>query len=54
MNYKQYRLAKRKGELIQQVRLVKTRTSNKWYKPWEYKIEYEYGEWEDLPIVEVE
>lgn len=36
-----------------QARSVRTKTNNKWYKPWEYTIEREYGEWEDIPFVEV-
>jgi len=54
IKYTQYRLAKRNGEIIQQVRTIISHTKNKWYKPWEYHIEYEHGEWEDIPIVEVE
>jgi hypothetical protein len=49
--YKQYRLAKRNGEIVQQTRQVSTTTKNKWYKPWEYTCEYEYSEWEDLPFI---
>ena len=53
MNYSQYRLAKRNGEIVQQVRQVSTTTKNKWYKPWEYTCEYEYSEWKDLPFIEL-
>lgn len=53
MEYTQYRLAKRDGEIIMQARSVRTKTNNKWYKPWEYTIEREYGEWKDIPFVEV-
>ena len=54
MNYKQFRLAKRNGEIVQQFRTIISNTKAKWYKPWEYKVEYEYGEWEDIPIPELE
>jgi hypothetical protein len=53
MTYTQYRLAKRNGELIQQKRSLEIITKNKWYKPWEYKSECVYGEWEDIEIPEV-
>lgn len=53
MMYKQYRIAKRDGEIIQQVRTVKTTTTNKWWKPWEYLVEREYSDWVDIPIVEL-
>lgn len=55
MRYKQWRLAKRKnGELIQQCRYVESKYHTKWYKPWHTEVEYEYGEWIDLPFVEIE
>ncbi len=53
MRYKQWRLAKRDGEIVQQCRTVIVTTTNKWYKPWEYQSHYEYGEWEDVPLVEL-
>ena len=53
MRYKQWRLAKRNGEIVQQCRTVIITTTNKWYKPWEYQSHYEYGEWEDVPLVEL-
>ena len=55
MNYQQYRLAKRNGEIIQQIRTMKSTVyTPKWYKPWDVRVEYEYGEWIDLPFVEIE
>jgi hypothetical protein len=53
MTYKQYRLARRDGELIQQERTITSTINNKWYKPWEYHVEYEHTEWKDIPIVDV-
>ena len=50
MTYKQYRLAKRNGEIVQQCRTVTITTTNKWYKPWEYQSHIEHGEWEDIPF----
>lgn len=48
----QYRLARRDGELVQQRRYVTSTTKNKWWKPWEYHVEYNEGEWVDFPIPE--
>lgn len=49
----QYRIAKRDGEIIQQRRYVTSTTKNKWYKPWEYTVDYEYSDWIDIPMVEM-
>ena len=54
MRYKQYRLAKRNGELVQQVRTMEITVTNKWYMPWQLEERVEYGEWVDIPIPEVE
>ena len=53
MQYNQYRIAKRDGEIIQQTRTVTSTTKNKWYMPWLYTVQREYSEWVDLPIVEL-
>ena len=54
MRYKQYRLAKRNGELVQQIRTMEIIITNKWYKPWAFEKRIEYSEWVDIPILEVE
>ncbi len=51
MTYYQWRLAKRNGEIVQQRRLITSKTKNKWWKPWEYAVEYDHGEWEDVEMV---
>ncbi len=51
--YYQWRLAKCNGEVFQQRRLVTATTRNKWYKPWEYTVDYTYGEWETIDMVEI-
>lgn len=54
MKYKQWRIAKRDGQIIQQVRTVTSRVTNaKWWKPWAYKVEYDYSEWFDEPLEEL-
>jgi hypothetical protein len=53
MTYYQWRLAKRNGEIVQQRRIIKTTTKNKWWKPWEYSVEYDHGEWEDVEMVAI-
>ena len=54
MRFVQFRLAKRNGELVQQSRIKISTTTSKWYKPWEVKTETYEGEWQDVPILEVE
>jgi len=55
--YVQYRLAKRNGEIVQQKRnfTTKTRGITPWWKFWEYEfvVDTEYGEWEDIPWIEL-
>jgi hypothetical protein len=51
MTYYQWRLAKRNGEIVQQRRLITSTTKNKWWKPWEYAVECDHGEWEDVEMV---
>ena len=54
MTYYQWRLAKRNGEIVQQRRLITSKTKNKWWKPWEYAVEYDHGEWEDVEMVVIQ
>jgi hypothetical protein len=54
MTYYQWRLAKRGLEIVQQRRLVTTTTTNKWWTPWEYITEHTYGEWEDVPMEQIQ
>jgi hypothetical protein len=59
-NYTQFRLAKRNGEIVQQKRsfTANTRSITPWWKFWpfweyEFVVDTEYGEWEDVPWVEL-
>lgn len=57
--YNQYRLAKRKGEITQQYRVVTSTTKHAYplWKIWRwgtYVVDYEYGEWIDMPMEEIE
>lgn len=54
MKYYQWRLAKRNNEIVQQRRLVTTTTKNKWWKPWEYVLEVDHGDWEDVPMASIQ
>lgn len=59
MRYQQFRIAKRKGEIIQQRRYVNTTSVAlfKWWQFWkwfEYEVDIKREPWEDLPIVDVE
>ena len=58
MIYKQYRLAKRNGEIVQQVRMaiVTAKPTHPIWKIWKLHqctYNYEYTEWTDIPIVEL-
>ena len=54
LTYHQQRLAKRDGEIVQQQRIVKSTSKvAKWYRPWESVVEREYGDWVDVPFVEL-
>ena len=58
MRYAQYRLVKKDGEIVQQRRYftIETRPAFKWWQVWkwgEFESFYDYGEWEDMPFVEV-
>lgn len=53
--YKQYRIARRYGDIVQQNRTVTVYTKHK-HPLWQfwnwgvYECNYEYSEWEDVPI----
>jgi len=51
MTYRQYRLAKRDGEIVQQTRTVKVYDDNPWYTLFGLNYSREYTEWEDVPFV---
>jgi hypothetical protein len=57
--YKQYRLAKRNGEIVQQERLV-TADTKRVYPVWQfwhwglYEVTYNYGEWKDIPFADAD
>ena len=58
MRYQQYRIAKRNGEIVQQCRYATSSTKNKypWWQFWNwsiYEVSYDYTEWEDIPMVEL-
>ncbi len=58
-HYKQFRLAKRHGDIVQQYRTVtsKSKVSYPWWAFWKwgiYDVHHEYGKWADIPIVELE
>jgi hypothetical protein len=57
MTFTQYRLEKRNGEIVKQKRTIitETRGITPWWKFWEYEyvIDTEYGEWEDMPWINV-
>jgi hypothetical protein len=57
-SYKQYRLAKRNGEIVQQERWVTIETKSKhpFWKFWQWgniEIITNYGEWKDIPFADV-
>lgn len=59
MRYKQYRFVKRKGEIVQQFRVVTTsdRPAYPLWKFWRwgtYVVDYDYGNWIDIPMEEIE
>lgn len=59
MRYQQFRIAKRKGEIVQQRRYVNSTAVAlfKWWQFWkwaEYEVDIKYEPWEDLPIVDVD
>ena len=58
-SYKQFRIAKRNGEIIQQQRtvVVVCLHQHPFWKFWKwgiYESTYNYCEWKDIPIVNVE
>lgn len=58
MNYTQYRLAKRNGEIIMQKRSMEviTKRAWKWWQLWklgEFEMERVHGEWVDEPFVDL-
>ena len=58
MRQTEYRLAKRNGEYLTQWRYVygDTKKVSKWWEIWKenYEMVYKYGEWNDLPAVQLE
>jgi len=58
-SYKQYRLAKRNGEIVQQVRWMTVETKNDmpFWKFWtigEVEMITKYGEWKDIPFADAD
>jgi hypothetical protein len=55
MNYTQYRLAKRKGEIVQQSRSVIYTVTTPWWKFWDQQYNHTtFTDWEDIPFLELE
>jgi hypothetical protein len=57
--YKQYRLAKRNGEIVQQERWATIETKSKYpfWKFWQWgniEVTTNYGEWKDIPFADAD
>ena len=55
MRYQQFRLAKRKGEIVQQSRYVIYTVTSPWWKFWDQQYNNTtFTDWEDIPLIELE